>query len=180
LKSFNDTLQQRAYDLGLVGVVSNWHEFSNEKCVVEKIILHEENKRQEIFLENRLQSAQLGDFRPLADFDWKWPKKIDKEIIEDLFTLEFIKEKTNVIFIGPNGVGKTMLAKNLAYNALLAGYKSLVINASRTLDKLSCINNGVSLERKLNFFAKPDLLVIDEVGSLSYHTFPTNRNLTAI
>lgn len=167
-KSFNDKLQQRAHDLGLVGLVANWHEFLNEMDMVQKLISHEENKRKEVLLENRFKAAQLGDFRPVADFDWKWPKKIDRDIIEDLFTLDFIKERTNVIFIGPNGVGKTMLAKNLAYIAILSGYKSLFINAARTLDKLSCIIDKISLERKLNSFATPDLLVIDEVGYLAY------------
>jgi DNA replication protein DnaC len=166
--SFNNELQQRAHKLGLVGLVENWHEFLDEMSVIKKFISLEENKRQDIFLRNRFKSAQLGNFRPIADFDWKWPKKIDREIVEDLFTLDFIKEHTNCILIGPNGAGKTMIAKNLAYKAILSGYKALVINAAITLNNLSGIADGIALERKLNHFSKPDVLVIDEVGYLSY------------
>ena len=74
----------------------------------------------------RQRHAKLGDFKPLADFDWSWPTKIDRDGIEDLFTLDFIAEAPNVVLIGGNGLGKTTIADNLAHKAA---------NARRSLEE---------------------------------------------
>jgi len=61
-------------------------------------------------LERRLKNAHLGRFKPLCDFDWKWPTRCDRTAVEALMTLEFLREAANVVLVGPNGIGKTMLA----------------------------------------------------------------------
>ncbi len=61
-------------------------------------------------LERRGRAAHLGQFKPLADFDWSWPEQIDRAAIEDLMTLEFLADATNVVLVGSNGLGKTMFA----------------------------------------------------------------------
>jgi hypothetical protein len=66
-------------------------------------------------LERRLRAAHIGRFKPLADFDWVWPRSIDRGAVEELMTLDFLKDASNVVLVGPNGVGKTMCACNLGY-----------------------------------------------------------------
>lgn len=118
-------------------------------------------------LQRRLRAARLGRFKPLADFDWNWPKKIDRELIERWFRLEFIAEKRNLILIGSNGLGKTLIVKNLAYQAALAGQTVLFRQASELISDLSCDSPQVR-KRKLRQYSRVDLLCIDEVGYLAY------------
>ena len=72
-------------------------------------------------LERRLREAHLGRFKPLADFDWSWPKECDRRAIEELMSLQFLADASSVVLFGPNGVGKTMVAANLGHQAVLNG-----------------------------------------------------------
>jgi len=118
-------------------------------------------------LQRRLRAARLGRFKPLADFDWNWPKKIDRELIERWQRLEFIAEKRNLILIGSNGLGKTLIVKNLAYQAALAGQTVLFRQASELISDLSGDSPQVR-KRKLRQYGRVDVLCIDEVGYLAY------------
>jgi DNA replication protein DnaC len=118
-------------------------------------------------LDRRLRQAQLGRFKPMADFDWNWPKKIDRDLVERALTLDFIPEARNFILIGNNGLGKTMITKNIAYAAVQAGYSVLMRTASDLLADLAG-DSPLHRRRKFNFYARPDLLCIDEVGYLNY------------
>src|SRR3974377_1977252 len=118
-------------------------------------------------VERPLRLARIGRFRPMADFDWHWPKKIDRPTIERALTLDFIPEARNFILLGSNGLGKTMIAQNIAYAAVQAGYTVLFRTASDILADLHCDSPQI-LRRRLQRFARPDLLVIDELAYLSY------------
>jgi DNA replication protein DnaC len=88
-------------------------------------------------------------------------------LIERALQTDFISEARNLILMGANGLGKTMIAKNIAYNALLAGHTVLFRNASDLIADLSC--DSPALRRtKLNLYGRVRLLAIDEVGYLSY------------
>ena len=113
-------LRQRAKRLGLWGLLANWDKVG-AKPWLQELIHYEEDERGRRSLERRLKSAKLGRFKPIADFDWDWPRQIDRELIEELFSFEFAAETANVILLGPNGTGKTMIAQNLAYQAILGG-----------------------------------------------------------
>lgn len=118
-------------------------------------------------LERRLAQARLGRFKPLADFDWHWPKKIDRPLIERALTLDFLTQGRNFILCGTNGLGKTMIAKNIAHAAVFAGYSVLFRTAGELLADLDGDSPGLR-RRKFRFYARPSLLAIDEVGYLTY------------
>lgn len=160
-------LRAIANKLGFKALAANWREYADEPCI-KKLLEQEEADKHRRTLERRLRESQINEMKPAAEFDWVWPKRIDRELVEDLFTLKFVEEPANVIFMGPNGVGKTMLAKNLIHKALLSGYKTKFTPASQMLNDLSSQDGASSRLKTLRKYTGPDLLVIDELGYLSY------------
>lgn len=150
-------------------MLSHWDELSDQQLQhVKQWFDWEEDARRQRGLERRLGSAHLGRFKPIKDFDWSWPEQCDKGAIIELMKLEFIGTATNVIFVGPNGVGKSTLAQNLAYRALMQGYRAVFVTAAKMLGDLTAQDGAAALQRRLRYYARPDVLVIDELGYLSY------------
>lgn len=158
-----DTLRR----MRLHGLLSMWAEIRSEPWL-RRLVEAEQAERARRSLENRTRLAALGSFRPLADFDWGWPTKIDRGLCEELMTLRFLEHACNVVLLGPNGVGKTLLLKNLAQQALLAGGRVIYRGASDLLKDLATQESSVARSRRMRAYVQPELLCIDEVGYLSY------------
>jgi DNA replication protein DnaC len=164
-------LREQAQGLRLHGLLAHWSEVMADADAAQRIAqwlrweLQERGRRS---LERRLRDAHIGQFKPVADFDWSWPTQIDRAAIEELMTLQFLADATNVVFAGPNGVGKTMCACNLGYQAVLAGHTVLFVTAGQLLGDLAALDSDSALRSRLRRYAAPDLLLIDEVGYLSY------------
>ncbi|NLG62777.1 MAG: ATP-binding protein [Candidatus Cloacimonetes bacterium] len=162
-----DDLLRRAQLLGLYGMVANWSEMRTHD-LVRRVIELEEAERQRRSLERRLKRSKVGAFKPMADFDWGWPSKIDRQQIESVLALDFRADNANVILVGPNGVGKTTIARNVAHEALRAGMTVLSVKASELVADLAVQDTSVALQRRLRRYVNPALLVIDELGYLSH------------
>ncbi len=162
-----DPLMERARALGLHGLVAHWDDIGETGWLPELIAWEEEEKRSRS-LKRRLGAARIGRFKPLADFDWDWPRRCNRMAVEDLMTLGFLNEAANVVLVGPNGVGKSTIAANIAHRAVLAGHTVRFATAASLLGELATIDSDSLLQRKLRFYARQQLLVIDEVGYLSY------------
>lgn len=158
--------QTRATKLGLHGLVARWEEVGTEPWIAT-LLQVEEQERQKRSLERRIRNARLGRFKPMTDFDWAWPKKVDRALLEDVFRFDFLAEAANIVLAGPNGVGKTMIAQNLAHQAVLRGHTVRFTTASELLNDLAAQESGSALTRRLRRYCHPELLVIDEVGYLS-------------
>jgi DNA replication protein DnaC len=162
-----DNLRNRAKALQLHGLLAHWDEVAGAPWLAA-LIDWEEQERTRRSLERRLQDAHIGRFKALCDFDWNWPKVCDRAAVEALMTLDFLKDASNGVVIGPNGVGKTMIIQNIVHQALLAGHTALFTTAGRLLGDLAALDSDSALRRRLNHYAKPTVLAIDEVGYLSY------------
>lgn len=160
-------LHRRASALRLPGLLAHWDEVS-EASWVEPLIAWEEEERARRSMERRMARSGLGAFKPMVDFDWQWPTRCDRAAIEEILGLQFMTEAANVVVVGPNGIGKTTIARNIAYQALRAGHTVHFANASNLLAALASIDSASVLERRLRFYANFELLAIDEVGYLSY------------
>ncbi len=167
MMTMNDPLMERARALKLYGLLAHWDEIG-ETGWIESLIHWEELERTRRSLERRLTAAHLGRFKPLADFDWQWPSQCDRQAIEELMQLQFLDETANVVLVGPNGVGKSTIARNIAHQAVLAGHTVRVISAAGLLNELAAQDGDQALRRRLALYARPQLLLIDEVGYLSY------------
>jgi DNA replication protein DnaC len=161
-----DETKRRLRRLGLFGLASRLVEFDGQSWV-DTLLELEESERQRRGLERRMRLAKLDRFKPIADFDWSWPRKIDRAAIEDLFDLSFLKDATNVVLLGPNGVGKSMIAENLAHHAVMKGFTARYTTASNLLTDLASQEGARALTTRLRAYTKPALLVVDEIGYLS-------------
>ncbi len=162
-----DALLARAGRLKLYGLMENWDHYS-DKAWLPQLLAHEEEERQQRGLKRRLRNAKLGRFKPMSDFDWTWPRKVDREVLEEILDLGFLGEAANVVLLGPNGVGKTTIAQNLGHRAVMAGHSVVFVTASELLNDLASQESSPALTRRLRHYCRPELLVIDEVGYLSY------------
>lgn len=156
-------LRERARRLGLWGLLSNWDTMSKQPWVREYLGV-EEDERARRSLERRIHAARLGAFKSIVDFDWRWPKVIDREQIEDLLRLDFLDESANVVLFGPTGTGKTMIAQNLGHQVLQHGHTALMTTASAMLNDLAGQDSAAALARRLRRYCRPRLLVLDEIG----------------
>lgn len=162
-----EELRRRVHRLGLHGLLLDFDQVAHEPWI-PALLEREERERARRSLERRLRNARLGRFKSVADFDWTWPRKIDRAQIEELLTLRFLDDASNVILVGPNGVGKTLLAQNLAHQAVLHGHTVRFLTAAELLGDLAAQETASALQRRLRRHLRPQLLVIDEIGYLSY------------
>jgi len=163
----NDRLLMRAKVLKLHGLIKHWEEVA-ESSWIKQVLDWEEEERTWRSLERRLNQAKIGRFKSLLEFDWNWPTVCDREAIEELMQLEFLANATNVILCGPNGVGKSTIGCNIAHEAALKGHTVLFITAGGMLNDLASQDGDNALRRRFKHYEQPVLLVIDELGYLSY------------
>lgn len=131
-----------------------------------KLVCGEVQWQLERVVKRRISQARFPVVKTLQQFCWQWPKKINKGQIKQLFALDFIEQKSNVIFIGPVGVGKSHLATALGYQACQAGYRVLFINAIELINNLILATKQRSLKEQLRKYTAPQVLILDELGYL--------------
>jgi DNA replication protein DnaC len=136
--------------------------------LLEHLVESEQQERARRSLERRLARARIGRFVPMSDFDWAWPKRIDRAAVEAARRLDFLAEARNVVLVAPQGLGKTMIAQNIAHAAVLAGTHVLFTTAAQLLLDLGGQESMRGLARRLNHYATRGLLCLDEIGYLSY------------
>nr|WP_276326271.1 ATP-binding protein [Bradyrhizobium yuanmingense] len=151
----------------MTGLVAHWSEVGDAEWIAP-LLRWEEEERAHRSLQRRIRQARLGHFKTIADFDWAWPKRIDPPRRRRADVAGLPRRRHQNRFVGPNGVGKSTLAQNVAYQALIQGHTVLFKPASQMLGKLAALDSDAALRRRLRHSAAPDVLMIDEVGYLSY------------
>lgn len=135
--------------------------------MLEQLAQAEIAERSRRSLERRLRLSGIKRFKPIADFEWSWPSKIEREVIERALTLDFLTEARNLVLVGRNGLGKTMIAQNICHAAVLAGHSVVFRSAAALLEELHR-QSPEGRRYKLRSYANIGLLCIDEVGYLSF------------
>ena len=133
---------------------------------IEQLIALEHREREVRNLAQRTRLAALGKFKPLDQFDWNWPRRIDRALYEQLLGCEFIGAGANVLLRGPSGTGKTCLAQNLGFIALQHGHRVRFTTLAQALADLGKHDSLPAFERRLRTYTKPALLILDELGYL--------------
>lgn len=135
--------------------------------ILEQMANAEIAERSRRSLERRLRFSGIKRFKPMADFEWSWPSKIERDIVERALTLDFLAENRNLVLVGRNGLGKTMIAQNVCHAAVLAGYSVVFRSAPALLEDLHR-QSPEGRRSKLRWYGNIGLLCIDEVGYLSF------------
>jgi len=131
-----------------------------------RLVDGEAQYRADNALRRRLKAARFPVLKTLDTFDWNWPRKINRPLVQDLFRLAWVPEHGNVIFLGGVGQGKTHLASALAYAACLEGYSVLFTTAIEVIQTLAAAHATHKFKAELKRYIKPQVLVLDELGYL--------------
>ena len=123
-------------------------------------------RRKDRATQRRIQAARFPIIKTLEEFNWTWPKKINRPQVQNLFRLSFLKERGNVIFMGGVGLGKTHLATALAYEGCLAGNTTLFTTAIDIVNTLAAAQTANRLKSELKRYLSPAILLVDELGYL--------------
>jgi DNA replication protein DnaC len=114
--------------------------------------------------QRRIQAARLPVTKTLESFDFSFQPSISERLVRELADLSFVQTATNVIFLGPPGVGKTHLCLALAVKALAAGHSALFTTLSQLAEALETASYPSLVRQRLRRYTTPSVLIIDEVG----------------
>lgn len=165
-------LKSRLRDFMLSEIYNSVEEriaYANDKSIsytefLELLLEDETNNRRANGYKKRSAKAKLPYYKTLEDFDYGFQPSIDKRIINDCATCQFIADKKNIVFIGNPGTGKTHMAIAIGIKALTKGYKVLFTSVSEMLQNLHLSKVDNSFYQKLKQYLDADLLILDELG----------------
>jgi DNA replication protein DnaC len=133
---------------------------------LRRLIEGEYNDQRQRRVAARIKSARFPVIKTLEQFNWTWPKKINRLAVQNLFRLEFVAQHANVVFLGNVGIGKSHLATALGYAACLEGHAVLFAGAIEVINDLQAAQKNGGLKRALKKYLRPAILILDEVGYL--------------
>ncbi|MBM4393288.1 MAG: IS21-like element helper ATPase IstB [Deltaproteobacteria bacterium] len=155
-------LARHHLDLARLCAERNWDHVEYLRRLVEG----EYTERRQRVIERRVKAARFPVLKTLDQYQWDWPKKINRLQVQHLFRLEFIPAKANVVFLGTVGVGKTHLATALGYAACQEGHSVLFADAISVINDLAAAQKRGLLKRQLRRYLAPEVLLLDEIGYL--------------
>jgi DNA replication protein DnaC len=154
--------QEYHQSLAQEAVEKNWTQLD----FLSRLVEGETLRRKDRATQRRLHAARFPVLKTLEQFNWTWPKKINRPQVQNLFRLAFLKDKANVIFMGGAGLGKSHLATALAYESCLAGHTVLFATAIDIVNNLAAAQSTHRLKAELKKYISPSILLVDEVGYL--------------
>jgi DNA replication protein DnaC len=168
------TLSSRLDYLRLSHVAENYDALAKQAAekhwshveYLEHLLEGEYQLRQHRAVERRIVAARFGAIKTLDSFEWDWPKKINEAQVRHIFRLGFVAQKSNVIFMGRCGTGKSHLAAALGYHACQHGHSVLFTSAIDALNRLVAAKAAHRLRAEFRRYLAPSILVCDEIGYL--------------
>ena len=170
----NNMLQAHLAALHLHFVREHHQALANEAAVQQwphldylaRLIEGEAHRREQRSIERRIKDARFPVPKTLDEFQWSWPKKINRLQVQNLFRLAFVDTHTNIVFLGNVGLGKTHLCIALGHAACVRGLSVLFTTAVDIINTLAAAQSTGALKREMNRYLKPRILIVDELGYL--------------
>src|SRR5436309_14717664 len=139
------------------------HQLPHEQFL-ELVFQDELNVRQQRLIDKRKKAAGFRDQKTLDDFDWTFNPTIKRQQFYELASGQFIRQRRDILLIGPPGLGKSHLAQALGYHLIKAGFQVLYCSIFDLVRELQADQSPAELNRSLARYLKPDLLLIDDMG----------------
>ena len=136
------------------------------RIIVARLVEGEAALRRDRSIARRIKMARFPVLKALDEFDWNWPKKINRLQVQNLFRLSFIEDNANVVMVGGVGLGKTHLSIALGHAACLAGHSVLFASAIDIVNTLAAARKTGRLKEELKRYLRPAVLLVDELGYL--------------
>lgn len=165
-------LRSRLKEFKLSGIYNSIEErinYAKEKNLsytelIELLLEDEANNRRDNGYKKRYAKSKIPYHKTIEDFDYNFQPSVDKRIINDCATCQFILDKRNIVFIGNPGTGKTHLSIGIGIKALLRGYRVLFTSVGEMLQSLHFSKADNSFYQRVRYYLEPDLLILDELG----------------
>lgn len=139
------------------------HQLPHEQFL-ELIFQDELNVRQQRVIDKRTKAAGFRDQKTLDDFDWSFNPTIKRQQMYNLATGQFVRQRRDVLMIGPPGLGKSHLVQAIGYHLIKAGFQVVYCSIFDLVSALQADQSPAELKRTMDRFLKPDLLQIDDMG----------------
>jgi len=165
-------LVQYARELRLSGLLSSLelrleeartHQLPHEQFL-ELVLQDEINIRHQRLIDKRRKAAGFRDQKTLEDFDWTFNPAIKRQQMYELATGQFIRQRRDVLLMGPPGLGKSHLVQAIGYHIIKAGFQVVYGSIFDLVHELQADQSPKELDRTLAKYLKPDLLIIDDMG----------------
>ncbi len=131
---------------------------------LSRLLEDETERRAQKQLAQRLRRSTLNTSKTLEGFDFQFNPGLNRQQILQLAVCDYIRQHRNLLICGPTGVGKTHLAQALGQEAARQGFDVLFISAQKMLQHIHGGRADGSLERRINTYLRPDLLILDDFG----------------
>ena len=169
-----EDIDQHLRDLKLAFIAEHYGQLAKQAAQKQwshvdylgRLLEGEAHVRRDRATKNRIRLARFPVIKTLAQFRWDWPTQINRLQVQHHFSLGFIPDKSNLIYLGGVGLGKTHLATALGYTACLKGYAVLFASAIDVINTLTAAKSAGRLKQELKKYTKPALLILDELGYL--------------
>jgi DNA replication protein DnaC len=169
-----DDIDQHLRDLKLSFIAEHYAQLAKQAAqkqwshvdYLSRLMEGEAHVRHDRATKNRIRMARFPVIKTLEQFRWDWPTQINRLQVQHHFRLGFIHDKSNLIYLGGVGLGKTHLATALGYTACLQGYAVLFASAIDVINTLAAAKSAGRLKQELKKYTKPALLILDELGYL--------------
>ena len=170
----HELLQQHLVELSLTQIATDYRETLDEGArlnssmleVFSSLVSSEIAARRQRALQRRILQAKLPKLKTLAEYQFDFPKKIQKQKVIRLFDCEFIEQHRSAVLVGPAGVGKTHLLTALGYTACERGITVRFTRVIDMINRLTAAQINGTLQEALKLYTKPSLLLLDELGYL--------------
>lgn len=170
----SDEVEQYLRDLKLAFIAEHYGDLATQAAhkqwshlaYLGHLVEGEALLRRDRATKNRIRLARFPVIKTLDQFRWDWPTQINRAQVQHHFTLRFLKDHMNLMYLGGVGLGKTHLAVALGYESCLQGHSVLFATAIDVINTLAAAKNAGRLKQEIKRYAKPALLIVDELGYL--------------
>jgi len=153
-----------------------WHELAHRadteswsaRTFLATLVVEEIAHRQQTRITRTVRAARFPFLKTIDDFDFSFQKNLKRRLLTSYLTPDLVTEGRNLILLGRTGRGKTHLAIAIAYRAIQNGFTALFATAAQLIEELSVASRSGDFRQTLATFVQPHVLIIDEVGYLTY------------